>query len=68
MLVTWMTLELAELSEGTIDWLPTGTRAISMVEPEGETYWGRNFVISRIYGFIMTPLPQLWPKVPEMTV
>ena len=41
MLVTWMTLELAELSEGTIDWLPTGTRAISMVEPEGETYWNR---------------------------
>ena len=39
MLVTWMTLELAELSEGTIDWLPTGTRAISMVEPEGKTYW-----------------------------
>ena len=34
MLVTWMTLELTELSEGTMDWLPTGTRAISMVEPE----------------------------------
>ena len=33
MLVTWMTLELTELSEGTMDWLPTGTSAISMVEP-----------------------------------
>ena len=33
-LVTWMTFELTELSEGTIDWLPTGTRAISIVEPE----------------------------------
>ena len=33
MLVTWITLELTELSEGTMDWLPTGTSAISMVEP-----------------------------------
>ena len=34
MLVTWITLEVVELSEGTSDWLPTGTSAISMVEPE----------------------------------
>ena len=33
MLVTWITLELPELSEDPIDWFPTGTRAISIVEP-----------------------------------
>ena len=33
-MVTWITLELTELSEGTMDWLPTGTSAISMVDPE----------------------------------
>ena len=32
--MTWITLELTELSEGTMDWLPTGTSAISMVDPE----------------------------------
>ena len=32
-MVTWITLELPELSEDPIDWFPTGTRAISIVEP-----------------------------------